>query len=196
MRLRNHGTACRPSTAFFFLPHTSRTVSHVPEADSIVTCALQRLRGTRPNSYELLGHHVTALLLAVLVYYAQAFQFYAPAFMGLPELSSLPLAFVDLFKHFPSLRKGVPAANELARNIFAVTFLAVRGCYWPYCSVAFWRSAFAAMADENAQLLARPIVHTFLVCNVLMTALQWYWASIILTAIVRLLRGDPRHKDM
>ena len=41
----------------------------------------QKLRGP---SYEFLMHHATALLLAVLAYYYQAFLYFAPGFMGVP----------------------------------------------------------------------------------------------------------------
>ena len=164
--------------------------------------------------------------------------------MGVAELSSLPLAFVDLFKYFPKVRvrdsstqaarffihvrpshtslslalllathtKQVkahfPITNEAVRNVFAVSFLWVRGFYWPYCSIAFWRTQLAIFAAQAAAaasatarkpapppLLQTPTIYTFLACNVLMTGLQWYWASIILTAIWRLVTGDPRHKD-
>ena len=42
------------------------------------------------------------------------------------QVSSIPLAFVDFFKHFPSLKQQQPAANELARNLFAPAFIICR----------------------------------------------------------------------
>ena len=38
-------------------------------------------------------------------------------------------------------------------------------------------------------------INTFLVSNILMTMLQWYWASLIVTAVVQMVVGDPRHKE-
>jgi len=137
---------------------------------------------------------MTALLLAYLVYYHQAFQFYAIPFMGVPELSSLPLAFVDLFKQFPSVRGRFPMTNELVRNVFAATFLALRGFYWPYCAIAFWRTTLAAI-DAGTVPFSDTVTNIFLGSNVFMTLLQWYWSSIILKAIVQKLTGDPRFKE-
>ena len=122
-------------------------------------------------------------------------------------LTPLSLALL-LVKHTKQVKAHFPITNEAVRNVFAVSFLWVRGFYWPYCSIAFWRTQLAIFAAQAAAaasatarkpapppLLQTPTIYTFLACNVLMTGLQWYWASIILTAIWRLVTGDPRHKD-
>ena len=58
------------------------------------------------------------LLLSYLAYYHQAYHYWSPCFMGVPELSSIPLALVDFFKHFKDLRDGFfLSANEVARNL-------------------------------------------------------------------------------
>ena len=151
----------------------------------------QRLRA--PNN-ELLLHHLVIGMISYLVYSRQAFQFYAPIFMGVTELSSLPLAFLDLFKQFPTLRAAFPVANENVRIVFAVLFLFCRGFYWPFVSISFWRSALDALAAGDPTVSAG-VVYVFLVCNIMMTGLQWYWTSIILKALYFKLTGDPRHKE-
>ena len=121
-------------------------------------------------------------------------------------LTPLSLALL-LVKHTKQVKAHFPITNEAVRNVFAVSFLWVRGFYWPYCSIAFWRTQLAIFAAQAAAaasatarkpapppLLQTPTIYTFPACNVLMT-LQWYWASIILTAIWRLVTGDPGHKD-
>jgi hypothetical protein len=110
----------------------------------------QRLRG---GAGELVGHHVVSILLSYLCYYHQAFHFYSPGFMGVAEISSLPLAVVDFFKHFPALRTHFSTTNELTRQVFAVLFLALRGVYWPICSLGFWRATLATF-DAGAQAQA------------------------------------------
>lgn len=49
-----------------------------------------------------------------------------PCALSQHQVSSIPLAFVDFFKHFPSRKLQQPAANELARNLFAPAFLVCR----------------------------------------------------------------------
>lgn len=149
----------------------------------------------RGAANELIVHHIVAILLAALVYYYQAFQYQGPAFMGMAEISSLPLAIVDLFKQFPELRKHFPMTNELARNLFAVSFLVLRGAYWPLCSYRFCMITAAVLSSGAPIAFPMWAVYIFVGGNVLMTFLQWYWASIILKAIYFLAIGDERHKD-
>jgi len=150
-----------------------------------------RLRG--PIN-ELLGHHLIVLLLSFLCYYGQAFHWYAPAFMGMAEISSIPLSFVDLFKQFPALREPLSVTNEAVRTVFAILFLIFRGFYWPFCSIWFWGDTLAMLASPTPAV-GTPVIAVFLVCNVLMTFLQWYWASLIVKALVQMAKGDPRAKE-
>jgi len=191
---------------FFNMPPASSTTvaSYIPAGER-VACAMMgfqmyellccipspRLRG---GSFEFVGHHTIVLLLSYLCYYHQAYLFFSPCFMGVAEISSLPLSFVDLFKHFKSLRDHFPIANEVVRVGFAVTFLACRGFYWPYCSIAFWKTCLG-LISAGVQPLSQPIVATFLFCNIAMTGLQWFWASLILIALYRKAKGDPRAKE-
>jgi len=153
----------------------------------------KRLRGA---SYEMVGHHVITLLLSTLAYNYQAYHYWAPCFMGVAEISSVPLALVDFFKQFPTLKAKFASVNEMARNVFAVAFLACRGVYWPYSSVLFFRTSVAALAKgPSAVIFPVGVIYTFCVCNVLMTCLQWYWTFLILKTLVLKLKGDERHKE-
>ena len=59
------------------------------------TILAPRLRGA---AYEMVVHHCITLLLSALAYKYQAYHYWAPCFMGLSEISSIPLAFLDFFK--------------------------------------------------------------------------------------------------
>ena len=184
LRLRRSASPIATGTAHTCLPHR-RTVARLP------LCLVQRLRGLH---YEMIGHHCITLLLSVLCYKYQAFHYWAPCFMGMAEFSSIPLAFIDFFKQFPQYRERFPTVNELSRNIFAVLFLTIRGCYWPYSSFWFWKQSLQVLAS-GVTYTPLGVIYTFLVCNVMMTMLQWYWASLILTALYYLIIGDERHKQ-
>jgi len=152
----------------------------------------KRLRGLM---YEMVGHHAITLLLSVLAYKYQAYHYWAPCFMGMAEISSIPLAFVDLFKQFKPLKAQYPIICEGTRHMFAYAFLFFRGFYWPYSSIWFWFTSSAVLAAGTPLLFPSWVVYTFCVCNVLMTGLQWYWTSLILKAFYFLIIGDERHKD-
>lgn len=38
------------------------------------------------------------------------------------------------------------------------------------------------------------VIWTFLVANVLLTGLQFFWGSLIVSALAKKLKGDPSHK--
>jgi hypothetical protein len=114
--------------------------------------------------------------------------------MGLSELSSLPLAFVDFFKQFPKVRAKYPGFNEFVRVLFAASFLPIRGLYWPYASYTFWVHALKAL-DEGSTAPTF-VIYTFMVCNIIMTLLQWFWASLVIKGILAKMRNDPKAKEM
>ena len=162
------------------------------ELSACIPSGAARLRGA---VNELIGHHLIVILLSYLVYHHGAFQYFAPVFMGVPEISSLPLTLVDLFKQFPELRKSCAGTNELARTLFAVTFLIFRAVYWPYCSYVFFGVSLRSLSSGALGGVAPWVVYIFLISNVLMTCLQWYWASLIITALAQMVSGDKRHKE-
>ena len=107
-----------------------------------LACAalVKRLRG---KSFEMVIHHALSLTLASMAVNKGMYFFYGTYFFGLSEFSSIPLAFVDLFKMFPDLKKKYAAANEAVRPFFAVIFLVVRSFYWPLVSYHFWVASLA-----------------------------------------------------
>ena len=145
------------------------------------------LRGK--HGFEMLGHHVISLLLTVLGLAYTYLHFYAPFFMGAVELSSIPLGGVDCFKQFKQLRPRFPLVYEASRVAFSLSFIGVRVLYWPYISWAFWHDSLHEMRATDAAAIPSWVVLTFLLCNLLLTALQMYWGSIVIRALATTVRG-------
>lgn len=141
----------------------------------------------------MIMHHTIAGGLAYFAYFYQVYHHYAIFYMGTIELSSLPLAFVDLFKYYPKLRTEWPAANEMARTLFAPCFLVLRTFMWPFVSFRFWQDSLAAQADPNCGVVN--IIYLYQACNIPMTLLQWYWSTLIFKALYLKIIGDPKAKD-
>lgn len=96
------------------------------------------------------AHHIGMFLVASTMsglfckWGNQLGYYYASFFFGVIEISSFFLTYVDLFhpkyKHYhvwlnkqdSGLKKILNDLNELARVLFAVSFLAIRGIYFPY----------------------------------------------------------------
>ena len=92
----------------------------------------------RSNAKQMLTHHVVVVILAYLSL-APSFQYYVPCFMGLLEVSSVPLALMDLchprnavWAEYAKQNRLVGAANGVARVVFAFAYMVSRALYFPY----------------------------------------------------------------
>lgn len=139
---------------------------------------------------QMLIHHVMALLLAVAARENGYLHYYGSFYMGVIESSSIALVFVDLFKQFPALRARYPAANEAARTVFAILFIAFRAVYWPFVSYYFWIDSLAELRRGDAGTAPTWLVVMFLVFNALLTSLQFYWTHLIVQGAIKLARGE------
>ena len=134
---------------------------------------------------EHLGHHVATLCTALssLTIAPEPFaMFYCVFFFGFIEVSSVPLAFVDLFRQLPELTK-TPAgasANEAARTLFGVTFLASRGVAFPLAmALGYWPDLY-----RGGTAVAPAVVLWLFVSSAFLTFLQLFWSSKILRVIL------------
>jgi len=152
-------------------------------------CVERKLRG---GSGEMLVHHALACLLAWLGCRYKVFLTYSVYYLGISELSSVPLAGVDFFKHRKPLAKKYPQATNACRQVFAACFIVLRTLYWPYVSYFFWTVSLAALREGTP---APNIVRTFLAFNFVLTALQLFWTGLIVQGVVKLLSAKPPKKD-
>lgn len=139
-------------------------------------------------------HHVIVILLATLAIKYTYLHYYAAFFFGVPELSSVPLAFLDFFKGYPTVRSAFPMLNEISRSTFAAIFIPVRVFWFSAVSYQFWVDSLEFMATGPSSALMAVAV-TFCVSNIIMLGLQYHWGSLIGKAILQKLRGSPEHKD-
>lgn len=114
--------------------------------------------------------------------------YYIPFFVGVSEVSSVPLAFVDLFRMFKPLAEAAPAVNEAFRVSFAVSFLIVRCVYWPFVCVDFWRHLLASSAPFYLTVW-------WYMANIGMTGLQYFWGWLVVKGIWKLIKGDKSNRD-
>eukprot|EP00980_Cylindrotheca_fusiformis_P007432 scaffold1530_cov98-Cylindrotheca_fusiformis.AAC.8 len=139
-------------------------------------------------------HHLGMLFVAgvamgpLCVYRHSRGSYYAPFFLGVMELSSIPLCYVDVFhpKHKPwfnylnanadnNIGKVLSAINTVSRFSFAILFLIVRVAYFPYVALGF------ALPDTwiEARHEQDPALYTMCFLCVAFTGLQLYWGSLI-----------------
>lgn len=145
--------------------------------------------GLEPSLRKLehLAHHMATLLTALTAASSGGpfFCFYAVFFFGFTELSSVPLAFVDLFRQFPTLAKQLPAANEMSRTVFAVSFLVIRVVCFPYVMIArFWPDLVDAWSTSGIRC-SMPAYCWMFFSSVFLTLLQLFWGYKILRVVLK-----------
>ena len=148
-----------------------------------------------PNCWELagknkefLGHHFAAGTLAFSALQYGYMHYYGAFFMGVSELSSMPLAFVDMFKQFPHLMKEYPAFADHVRTTFGVLFLIVRVVLWFPATYSFWQDSLAVWGAGGPAPLW--LVAWFCICNLFLSFLQLFWATLILKAVYKKATGQ------
>merc|ERR1712007_320495 len=79
-------------------------------------------------------HHASSTFLCILGLTNGPHGFlmyYAAFFFGVSEVSSIPLAIMDLFKYSKQLTAAFPGTSEVVRVAFALLFLAVPAAIGP-----------------------------------------------------------------
>ena len=147
----------------------------------VTACALGLIKWSSDSGDGIVGTHV------------------APIFLGVIELSSIPLQIVDLLHpkksphwykfvndesstgFFPKLCSSV---NEISRILFALLFILVRGLYFPYAIVTIAAPDFY---DEGSL----PSMVLFFM-SILFTLLQMYWATLVFGQVKKALSGGAK----
>jgi hypothetical protein len=131
---------------------------------------------------EMVAHHSVTALLA---YFAlnPYLQYYALFYFGLFELSNIPLTFVDFFDRFQYFAEKYPRLNEFCRVSFAVAFILLRLIAWPIVSKDFWVGSITHLMNGNGH--SAIVIVFFLLANVFLTLLQFYFGWLILCQILK-----------
>lgn len=139
--------------------------------------------------------------------------YYAPYYFGVIEFSSIFLAYVDVFhpkyryydewlndpkRESHTKMKVLKSLNDVCRAMFALSFLVLRGLYFPYVSFGYaipdlWRAYIT-----YDKLLPPPVgvpmwTGCFLIGMIGMFAcLQAYWGVLVMRQVKKVLRGDEK----
>jgi len=153
--------------------------------DLFVTAAMALSNEVKNQMQHIVHHASTVLLVSLALLNGQHgfMMYYGAFFFGVSEISSLPLAVMDLFKYSPELQEAYPNVNEAVKVSFGVLFLIIRCIYWPYVSVDFWKTTLVSSAPLWLQLI-------WYFFNIALTLLQFYWGSLVVRGIAKILKGD------
>ena len=126
---------------------------------------------------EMIAHHIVTAILTYFVLHNFIY-YYSTYFCGVTELSGIALTVVDLFKHIPEWRNKYPIINNISRISFVILFFIFRVIGWPILSYSFWKNMLNIIFEnqENTTIYYKYIAILFLLANIFMTFLQFYWA--------------------
>ena len=150
-----------------------------------------------------IGMFVTAAIsMGILSNGVPIFAYYAPFYFGIVEISSIPLIIVDIFhpKHKAwnmylnsNERSGwIMKLNDTARPLFALLFILVRMVAFPYISiVGVLRDALHVTSLPLEQRNNVPNLPLYIIAflNVAFSCLQFYWGTLLIRQIIKLLKG-------
>lgn len=149
------------------------------------------------RKFEHCLHHVLSLLTALAGTSGPYMQFYAPFFFGFVEVSSVPLAWVDLFRMLPPAKGTLlSAVNEVVRIAFAVSFLPIRCVIFPGMLIYYlFPDMWAAYTADDVRA---PIsLGWFMVSGTALASLQLYWGTKIVRILAKQFLGSAvdRNKE-
>jgi hypothetical protein len=139
----------------------------------------------------MLIHHVAVVCVgSVSTFVHSGFRYYTPYFYGIIEISSVPLSIMNSFKNNKHWIKAYPEMYNAVRLVFALSFLVVRVVLW---TPIYWNFfALASMLLYSSDVTSTKVILTlFNLSSLILTMLQYFWASKIIAAMVK---GAPKKK--
>mmetsp|Transcript_31239 Transcript_31239/g.46670 ORF Transcript_31239/g.46670 Transcript_31239/m.46670 type:complete len:287 (+) Transcript_31239:194-1054(+) len=136
-------------------------------------------------------HHVAVICVgSVTAFISSGFRYFTPYFYGAIEISSVPLSVMNSFKNNPDWIKKYPGAYKNVRLVFGITFLLVRVVLW---TPIYWNFvSLASMLLYSSDVVSTQIILSiFILASLVLTILQYFWASKIVGALVK---GGPKKK--
>ena len=125
----------------------------------------------------ILLHHSISALLAFLTT-TPYLQTYSLFYSGIVEISSIPLAIVDVNKLVDLDQKNLVM---ISRAVFAVLFILLRVVVWTAVNASFYRD-MVSLSVLDAYCIV------FVTSNVGLTGLQYYWASKIVKSVRKMMK--------
>eukprot|EP00948_MAST-09A_sp_MAST-9A-sp1_P001224 g1224.t1 len=159
-----------------------------------IPCSLGLVKSMTDDKL-MLGHHIVMCFVAY-VGMTSFPSYYFLFFLGLTEISSIPLVIMNIFhpnrfKELLDHSKFLSIVNEIVRVLFAIMFLITRALYFPYVFVGstlpdLYDLGIKKQSDRFTLLAA------VAVSGIALTLLQLYWASLIVKQLLKML--SPKKK--
>jgi hypothetical protein len=152
------------------------------------------------ESHAMLLHHGAVIMVATMsAFFTSGFRYWTPFFYGIIELSSVPLALMNMFKDRRDWIQMYPQGYTAIRLVFCATFLGVRVLWFVPRKVRYLRDHYLlwsfAFRDHT-----RPVWYVVFMAgvwwsSVFLLGLQLHWGALIVRGLVKLVSpGDSGSK--
>jgi hypothetical protein len=110
-------------------------------------------------------------------------------FFGVAECTNIPLTVYDIFKYMKPAKwqEKFPIAFQVSQYSFAASFIVIRTIVWPMISWPFWIGSVELLRNGTAHNTF--VVGFFLMANVFLTLLQFFWLKLILQSVGIISKG-------
>jgi len=143
----------------------------------------------------MLAHHLAACVVSWCSIRYRVLHYYGLFFLGISEVSSVFLVFVDLARYFPPIPGTIydRLIHLLAGPGFVITFVVYRFYYWWPISYQLFQDVYTVTVKTDLAQKLRPghswVLYVFLCLNLPLGLLQVYWLTLILGEVQKLLSG-------
>lgn len=110
-------------------------------AYTIIGLMLDIIIGPPVLSFEMVLHHIAMFAAIFISITFPVVQYHAPYFLGVAEISTVPLNVMNIFKYFPSMKLAYPRAYKISRILFAILFILLRVVFWAF-HISQWASDY------------------------------------------------------
>lgn len=132
----------------------------------------------------MIMHHISVVCVALIsVVFTNGFRYYTAFFYGVAEISSVPLAMMNMFKNNPSLVQKYPTWNIIVKLTFAILFLSVRVIFWAPIMSTFLRLSYS-LSSTCPTMLCAFYLRLFMFCATFLSLLQLFWAWKIIKGLL------------
>jgi TLC domain len=184
---------------YFLLPKSLPMVERIPGFDDFFifaaiqigyqTWSLLMATFFVEEKPEMIVHHISVITVASMPgFFSNGFRYYSPYFLGIYELSSVPLGVMNAFKDNKHWVKQYPGFYGNCRIVFAASFLTIR-IVMLVPRLTYLRDAFLLpyfMGVEH--YLARAYLFAAWVGSTILFFLQLYWGYLIIIGIIKTLQ--------
>lgn len=151
----------------------------------------------------MIAHHIMVIVTTSLSAYSNfGFRIHVPFFLGMYEVSTLPLVIVNYMKDhraWVEQSSSLRAVRDLCKVTFALLFLGIRivlGTPHIYCiaTASFWAFTKMDVGSDVLPLMGRMWIAFVFMGHVGLAILQYYWAFLIVKGLARMAMPPPSEK--